>query len=203
MKIFCIGRNYAEHAKELQNEVPENPVVFMKPATALLKDNQAFYYPEWTKDLHYETEIVLRISKQGKYIKEKFARDYFQQISLGIDFTARDLQSFQKAKGLPWEIAKAFDHSAVIGNFIDIPYDFAEKGIDFSMTLNDELKQTGNTNNMLFSFEKLIAYISQFFTLQQGDLVYTGTPSGVGPVKIGDQIKGFIGDKYMFECAIK
>jgi 2-keto-4-pentenoate hydratase/2-oxohepta-3-ene-1,7-dioic acid hydratase in catechol pathway len=203
MKIFCIGRNYAEHAKELQNEVPESPVVFMKPTTALLKDNQPLYYPEWTKDLHYETEIVLKVSKQGKYIKEKFARDYFQQISLGIDFTARDLQSIQKVKGLPWEIAKAFDHSAVIGNFIDIPDDFAEKGIDFSMTLNDELKQTGNTNNMLFSFEKLIAYISQFFTLQQGDLVYTGTPSGVGPVKIGDQIKGFIGDKCMFECAIK
>lgn len=203
MKIFCIGRNYAEHAKELQNEVPESPVVFMKPTTALLKDNQPLYYPEWTKDLHYETEIVLKVSKQGKYIKEKFARDYFQQISLGIDFTARDLQSIQKAKGLPWEIAKAFDHSAVIGNFIDIPDDFAEKGIDFSMTLNDELKQTGNTNNMLFSFEKLIAYISQFFILQQGDLIYTGTPSGVGPVKIGDHIKGFIGDKCMFECAIK
>jgi len=202
MKIFCIGRNYSEHAKELNNEVPENPVVFMKPATALLKDNQPFYYPEWTKDLHYETEIVLRVCKQGKYIKEKFASTYFDQVSLGIDFTARDLQAYQKSKGLPWEIAKAFDGSAVVGPFTT-GFSKGEEGISFSMKLNGEEKQRGNSKDMIYSFDKIIAYISQFFTLQQGDLIYTGTPAGVGPVKIGDKLEGFLGEEKMFECEIK
>lgn len=202
MKIFCIGRNYGEHAKELNNEIPENPVVFMKPATALLKDNQPFYYPEWTTDLHFETEVVLRVCKQGKYIKEKFAATYFDQISLGIDFTARDLQAYQKAKGLPWEIAKAFDNSAVIGQFLPFGESY-KNGINFSLTQNGEIKQKGNTSDMLYSFEKIICYISQFFTLQQGDLIYTGTPAGVGPVKIGDRLQGYVDDKCMFDVEIK
>jgi 2-keto-4-pentenoate hydratase/2-oxohepta-3-ene-1,7-dioic acid hydratase in catechol pathway len=200
MKIFCIGRNYSEHAKELNNEVPENPVVFMKPATALLKDNQPFFHPEWTKDLHFETELVFRISKQGKYIKEKFAHKYYDKISVGIDFTARDLQAYQKAKGLPWEIAKAFDNSAVIGSFSD--YEHKADGINFSMKKNGEQVQIGNTNQMLFSIDKLIEYISQFFTLQIGDLVYTGTPAGVGAIKIGDKLEGFLEGEKVFECQI-
>ncbi len=200
MKIFCIGRNYSEHAKELNNEVPENPVVFMKPATALLKDNQPFFYPEWTKDLHYETELVYRICKQGKYIKEKFAPKYYDKVSVGIDFTARDLQSYQKTKGLPWEIAKAFDNSAVIGTFSD----FTEKseGINFSLKKNQEQVQIGNSNQMMYPINKLIEYVSQFFTLQVGDLIYTGTPAGVGPVKIGDKLEGFLENERVFVCTI-
>lgn len=165
MKIFCIGRNYSEHAKELNNAVPENPVVFMKPATALLKDNQPFYYPEFTKDLHYETELVLRICKQGKYIKEKFAHKYYDQIGLGIDFTARDLQTYQKAKGLPWEIAKAFDHSAVIGKLF--PKENFALPLHFSLQLNGTEVQKGNSADMLYSFDILIEYISQFSPYKQ------------------------------------
>jgi acylpyruvate hydrolase len=200
MKIFCIGRNYSEHAKELNNEVPENPVVFMKPATALLKDNQPFFHPEWTKDLHFETELVFRISKQGKYIKEKFAHKYYDKISVGIDFTARDLQAYQKAKGLPWEIAKAFDNSAVIGTFSDFVNN--AEGINFSMKKNGTQVQIGNTNQMIYGIDKLIEYISQFFTLQVGDLVYTGTPAGVGAIKIGDKLEGFLEGEKVFECQI-
>lgn len=200
MKIFCIGRNYSEHAKELNNEVPENPVIFMKPATALLKDNQPFFHPEWTKDLHYETELVFRICKQGKYIKEKFAPKYYDKISVGIDFTARDLQAYQKAKGLPWEIAKAFDNSAVIGTFSDFVNNV--EGINFSMKKNGTQVQIGNTNQMIYGIDKLIECISQFFTLQIGDLIYTGTPAGVGPVKIGDKLEGFLEDEKVFECTI-
>lgn len=201
MKIFCIGRNYSEHAKELNNAVPENPVVFMKPATALLKDNQPFYYPEFTKDLHYETELVLRICKQGKYIKEKFAHKYYDQIGLGIDFTARDLQTYQKAKGLPWEIAKAFDHSAVIGKLF--PKKNFALPLHFSLQLNGTEVQKGNSADMLYSFDILIEYISQFFTLQAGDLIYTGTPAGVGAVKIGDRLEGFLETEKVFNFEIK
>ena len=201
MKIFCIGRNYSEHAKELNNAVPENPVVFMKPATALLKDNQPFYYPEITKDLHYETELVLRICKQGKCIKEKFAHKYYDQIGLGIDFTARDLQTYQKAKGLPWEIAKAFDHSAVIGKLF--PKENFALPLHFSLQLNGTEVQKGNSTDMLYSFDILIEYISQFFTLQAGDLIYTGTPAGVGAVKIGDRLEGFLETEKVFNFEIK
>jgi 2-keto-4-pentenoate hydratase/2-oxohepta-3-ene-1,7-dioic acid hydratase in catechol pathway len=200
MKIFCIGRNYTEHAKELNNEVPENPVIFMKPATALLKENQPFFYPEWTKDLHYETELVFRICKQGKYIKEKFAHKYYDKISVGIDFTARDLQAYQKSKGLPWEIAKAFDNSAVIGHFFD--YMPKETGINFSLHKNGQKVQQGNTLQMIYGIDKLIEYISQFFSLQVGDLIYTGTPAGVGPVQIGDNLEGFLEGEKVFECKI-
>lgn len=205
MKIICIGRNYSEHAKELNNAIPEEPVVFLKPATALLKDNKPFYYPEWTNELHYETEVVLRMCKQGKYIDEKFAHKYFDAVSVGIDFTARDLQAKQKAKGLPWEIAKAFDHSAVVGNIkplSELP-DWDEKGVSFSLLLNGQQVQTGNTNNMMFSFAKIIAYCSQFFTLQVGDLIYTGTPAGVGLVQREDRLEGFLENEKMFDFQVK
>ena len=199
MKIICIGRNYSEHAKELKNEVPDKPIVFIKPQTALLKENKPFYIPEWSKDLHYETEIVLKISKQGKYVEEKFAGKYYSEVTVGIDFTARDIQAQQKAKGLPWEIAKAFDHSAVIGEFRKPKY----KNINFSMLLNGVEVQKGNTGDVIFSFEKIISYASQFFTLQQGDLIFTGTPAGVGPVKIGDRLEGFLEDEKVFDFEVK
>ena len=203
MKIICIGRNYLEHAKELKNEIPDKPVVFLKPQTALLKDNKPFYYPEWTKDLHYETEVVLKVCKQGKYIDEKFAKKYFDEVTVGIDFTARDLQAQQKAKGLPWEIAKAFDNSAVIGKFNPILTFPEGEGINFSLKLNDVEVQKGNTNDMMFSFEKIIAYASQFFTLQTGDLIFTGTPAGVGAVKIGDRLEGFLETEKVFDFEVK
>lgn len=203
MKIICIGRNYSEHAKELKNEIPEKPVVFLKPQTALLKDNKPFYYPEWTQDLHYEAELVLKVCKQGKYIDEKFAQKYFDEVTVGIDFTARDLQSQQKAKGLPWEIAKAFDNSAVIGGFKKKDIIGNDKGFSFSMKLNETEVQKGNTNDMMFSFEKIIAYASQFFTLQTGDLIFTGTPAGVGAVKIGDRLEGFLGNEKVFDFEVK
>lgn len=204
MKIICIGRNYSEHAKELKNEIPDKPVVFLKPQTALLKDNKPFYYPEWTKDLHYETEVVLKVCKQGKYVDEKFAHKYFEEVTVGIDFTARDLQSQQKAKGLPWEIAKAFDNSAVIGSFKKLSdVQQAYTGIAFSMQLNGKTVQQGNTADMMFSFSKIIAYASQFFTLQTGDLIFTGTPAGVGPVNIGDRLEGFLGNEKVFDFEVK
>ena len=203
MKIICVGRNYSEHAKELKNEIPDKPVIFIKPQTSLLKDNKPFYYPEWTTDLHYETEIVLKVCKQGKYISEKFAYKYFEEVTVGIDFTARDLQNQQKAKGLPWEIAKAFDNSAVIGTFQKINTEQMKKGVEFSMELNGSRTQHGNTNDMMFSFDKIIAYVSQFFTLQTGDLIFTGTPAGVGPVKIGDRLKGFLREECVFDFEIK
>ena len=205
MKIICIGRNYSEHAKELKNEIPDKPVVFLKPQTALLKDNKPFYIPEWTSDLHYETELVLKVCKQGKYIDEKFAHKYFDEITVGIDFTARDIQSQQKAKGLPWEIAKAFDNSAVLGALKKIETNSAWQtgNINFSMLLNGTEVQKGNTADMMFSFSKIIAYASQFFTLQTGDLIYTGTPAGVGPVKIGDRLEGFLEQEKVFDFEIK
>lgn len=203
MKIICIGRNYSEHAKELNNEIPENPVVFLKPNTALLKDNKPFYYPEWSKDIHYETELVLKVSKQGKYIDEKFAAKYFDEVSVGIDFTARDLQNQQKAKGLPWEIAKAFDHSAVVGSFTPLSSLKNVENINFSLLRNGVEVQNGFHADMMFSCSKIIAYVSQFFTLQVGDLIYTGTPAGVGAVKIGDKLEGFLEKKSVFTCEVK
>ncbi|MES2619971.1 MAG: fumarylacetoacetate hydrolase family protein [Bacteroidota bacterium] len=204
MKIICIGRNYSEHAKELKNEIPDKPVVFLKPQTALLKDNKPFYHPDWSSDIHYETELVLKICKQGKYIEEKFAKKYFDEVTVGIDFTARDLQTQQKAKGLPWEIAKAFDNSAVVGEFRKlITLVGWNDGIKFSLKLNGVDVQKGNTNDMMFSFEKTIAYASQFFTLQIGDLIFTGTPAGVGPVKPGDRLEGFLEHEKVFDFEIK
>lgn len=200
MKIICIGRNYAEHAKELNNAVSASPVVFLKPKSSLLQGT-TFYYPEFTKDLHFECEVVVKICKNGKHIKEKFAKNYYQQITVGIDFTARDLQQQQKEKGLPWEIAKAFDGSAVIGKFIDIPADV--QAINFSLHKNNLLVQEGHTKDMLFTIDHIIAYVSQFFSLHTGDLIFTGTPAGVGPVAIGDQLKGAIEQEPLFEMHIK
>jgi acylpyruvate hydrolase len=203
MKIICIGRNYVAHAQELANEVPTSPVVFLKPQTALLKSGDAFYHPEFSKDIHYECELVLRIGKSGKYIQEQFAYKYIDAFSLGIDFTARDLQEQQKQKGLPWEIAKAFDNSAVVGTFIATQDIRADLPMLFSFYQNDVLKQSGDTSLMIFSVEKIIAYVSQFFTLQQGDLIYTGTPAGVGKINIGDKLRAVIGDREMFAVEVK
>jgi 2-keto-4-pentenoate hydratase/2-oxohepta-3-ene-1,7-dioic acid hydratase in catechol pathway len=202
MKIICIGRNYVAHAQELNNAIPTEPVIFIKPQTALLKNNEDFYYPELSKDIHYECEVVFRIGKSGKHIAEKFAHQYIDGIGLGIDFTARDLQEKQKQKGLPWEIAKAFDNSAVIGKFkntegVDLD------NIDFKLLLNENIVQESNNNLCLFSIAKIIAYTSQFFTLQQGDLIFTGTPEGVGPVKIGDNLKGFLQGEEWFNFWVK
>jgi 2-keto-4-pentenoate hydratase/2-oxohepta-3-ene-1,7-dioic acid hydratase in catechol pathway len=202
MKIICIGRNYAEHTKELNNAIPDNPVVFMKPATALLKGNADFYFPPFTQDLHYECEVVLRICKNGKFIQENFASTYYDAFTLGIDFTARDLQETQKKKGLPWEIAKAFDNSAVIGKMIPFTAEMKSQSIQFQLQKNGVEVQNGNTADMLFSFEKIIAYTSQFFSLQQGDLIFTGTPSGVGPVAISDKLVGVFEGDEIFSCAI-
>lgn len=203
MKIVCIGRNYSEHAKELKNELPDKPVVFLKPQTALLKDNKPFYYPEWTNDIHYEAEVVLKVNKQGKYIDEKFAGKYFDEVTVGIDFTARDLQNQQKEKRLPWEISKAFDGSAVIGKFFSLNSLSNNAAIHFSLKLNGNEVQKGDTSQMLFSFEKIIAYASQFFTLQTGDLIFTGTPAGVGPVKPGDRLEGFLENEKVFDFEVK
>ncbi|OYU96806.1 MAG: 2-hydroxyhepta-2,4-diene-1,7-dioate isomerase [Bacteroidetes bacterium B1(2017)] len=202
MKIFCIGRNYSEHAKELGNAVPENPVVFSKPDTALLRAGEDFYLPHFSNDVHHEIELVIKINKVGKNIQEKFARNYFSEIGLGVDFTARDLQAQLKAKGLPWELAKGFDGSAPIGNFISIE-NLDLSNINFGLKKNQEWVQQGNTRDMIFSFDKIISFISQYFTLKVGDLIYTGTPAGVGPVAIGDKLEGFIEDASMLSFEVK
>jgi 2-keto-4-pentenoate hydratase/2-oxohepta-3-ene-1,7-dioic acid hydratase in catechol pathway len=203
MKIFCIGRNYAAHAKELGNDVPDEPIIFMKPKSALLQAHTPFYYPEFTNELHYECELVLRISKNGKYIQEKYASKYYNGITVGIDFTARDLQDDLKSKGLPWEKAKAWDNSAVIGKWIDVTPDMNRKDMNFCLYKNKELVQQGNTANMLFSFDAIIANISNYFSLNIGDLVFTGTPPGVGECVVGDEFEGFIEDASMFTLEVK
>jgi 2-keto-4-pentenoate hydratase/2-oxohepta-3-ene-1,7-dioic acid hydratase in catechol pathway len=202
MKILCVGRNYSEHAKELGNAVPENPVIFSKPDTALLKNNEPFYLPGFSNDVHHEVELVIKINRVGKKIQEKFARSYFSEIGLGIDFTARDLQTELKTKGLPWELAKAFDGSAPIGNFINIE-NADLKNIDFSLQKNGVEVQKGNTAQMIFSFEQIVSFVSQYFTLKVGDLIYTGTPAGVSKVNIGDKLEGFIGNDLMLTCEVK
>ena len=197
MKIICIGRNYQEHTKEMGADIPQKPVFFMKPDTALLKENR-FYYPSFTQDLHYECEIVVKISKTGKNIDERFAHKYYSEISLGIDFTARDLQGECKKNGLPWELAKSFDNSAPIAEkWLDISQ--VTLPIHFEFLQNNVLKQTSNSAEMLFSIEQIIAYVSKYITLKTGDLIYTGTPAGVGPVAIGDKLIGKIEGEQMFE----
>lgn len=203
MKIICIGRNYSEHAKEMNSPVPEEPVIFMKPDTALLKENAPFFYPDFTKDLHHEVEVVLKICKVGKHIEPQFANRYYNEIGLGIDFTARDIQAECKKKGLPWEKAKAFDNSAPIGLFLPVDSLRDKNGIEFHLNVNGTTVQKGNTNDLIFTFDQLIAYISTFVTLRMGDLIYTGTPAGVGPVKIGDRLEGFMEGKKMFDFAVK
>jgi 2-keto-4-pentenoate hydratase/2-oxohepta-3-ene-1,7-dioic acid hydratase in catechol pathway len=202
MKIICIGRNYAEHAKEMNSAVPTEPIFFMKPDVALLKEGD-FYYPNFTNDLHFECEIVVKIDKVGKNIEEKFASKYYSEITLGIDFTARDLQSQCKEKGLPWEKAKAFDNSAPISSkWIKIA-DLDFENTEFIFLQNGEVRQIGKTSDMIFSIDQLIAYISKFVTLKTGDLIYTGTPSGVGPVTIGDVLTASLNGNQMFEFKVK
>lgn len=203
MKIIAIGRNYTEHAKELNNPVPANPVIFMKPDTAVLKDNKPFYHPEFSQDIHHEIEIVLKVSKEGKYISEKFAGNYYEEIGLGIDFTARDIQQQHKEKGLPWELAKAFDNSAPISQFIPKSSFNNIYDLNFKLDINGTTVQKGNTKDQIFSFEKLIAYVSKFITLKKGDLIFTGTPHGVGRVNIGDRLTGFIEDEKLLDFEIK
>ncbi len=202
MKILCIGRNYVEHANELNNPVPKQPLVFMKPSTALLTEEKPFYHPDFSTNIHYELELVLKIKKNGKHINEKFAKDYYDEIGLGIDFTARDLQDELKSKGSPWEIAKAFDNSAALGNFLPIS-ELNSDSIQFSLVKNGLKVQNGDSSDLIFNFDTLIAYVSKFFTLQIGDLIYTGTPAGVGKIEIGDVFEGYIGDKKLLFCAIK
>ena len=203
MKIIAIGRNYAEHAKELKNEVPTEPVIFMKPDTALLREGSPFYIPDFSNDIHHEIELVLKISKEGKHVAEKFAHKYYEEIGIGIDFTARDIQSKCKAKGLPWELAKAFDGSAPIGSFIPKSEIADLNNINFHLDLNGQTVQKGNTGDLLFNFDFIISYVSKYITLRKGDLIYTGTPQGVGPVKQGDKLTGYIEGNKMLELDVK
>lgn len=203
MKILCIGRNYAAHIQELKNEIPSEPVFFLKPDTALLRNNETFYIPDFSNDIHHEVELVLKISKRGKHISEKFANDYFNEIGIGIDFTARDLQSKLKEKGLPWEKAKAFDNSAPVSNFISKNNFEFLNNIDFSLEVNGKQVQKGNTGFMLHNFSKIISELSKYFTLNVGDLIFTGTPEGVGTVKAGDRLEAFIGSQKMLDFEIK
>jgi 2-keto-4-pentenoate hydratase/2-oxohepta-3-ene-1,7-dioic acid hydratase in catechol pathway len=204
MKIICIGRNYSEHAKELKNEVPAEPVYFMKPDSALLLRNRPFYIPDFSNEIHHEVELVAKIGRLGKNIQEKFAHRYYDEIGLGVDFTARDIQRECKAKGLPWEKAKGFDSSAVLSNEFISKSELGDvNNIAFSMKKNGEVVQDGNSSDMLFNIDAIIAYVSRFMTLKMGDLIYTGTPAGVGPVAIGDRLEGFIGDRQMFDFQIK
>lgn len=202
MKIICIGWNYCDHNKEmLRNDLPENPIFFLKPDTALLKDNKPFFVPDFSQQVEYECELVYRINRIGKNIAEKFAHRYYSEIALGIDFTARDLQSECRQKGSPWEIAKAFDNSAAISQFVDLQT--VGKNPSFSLLKNNTKVQEAKAEDMIFSIDKIIAYISKFMTLKIGDIIYTGTPAGVGKVDIGDRLQGFIGDREMFNFLVK
>lgn len=203
MKIICIGRNFADHAKELKNDLPTEPLFFLKPDTALLRDNDDFYLPSFTNDLHYECELVVKISKVGKNIQEKFAHKYYEQISLGIDFTARDLQEKCKTNGLPWEQAKAFDHSAPLSNSFLNKSDFDLSNTAFRLEINGDTVQEGNTKDWIFHIDQIIAHVSKFMTLKTGDLIFTGTPAGVGPVKINDRLVGYLKEQKMFDFQIK
>lgn len=203
MKIFCVGRNYADHAKELGNAVPEEPVIFMKPKSALLQKHTPFYYPEFSNELHYEAEIVLHICKNGKYIQERHANKYYNKLTIGIDFTARDIQAELKKKGLPWEKAKSWDNSAVIGKWVDITPELIKKPVIFSLLNNTKTVQEGNSKDMIFSFDHIISHISNYFSLNIGDLVFTGTPAGVGECVVGDILEGYLEKEKMFELDIK
>ena len=208
MKIFCIGRNYAAHAAELGNDAPERPMVFMKPPTAILPNNKPFYYPEYSQDIHFECELVIKIAKNGRHVQPAFAQDYIGGIGLGLDLTARDLQSQLKAKGHPWEIAKGFDNSAPLGTEFFAPEDFADlNDISFRLEKNGTNVQQGRTRNMIFDATTLLVYVSQFFRLQKGDLLFTGTPEGVGPIAVGDELVGYLetraGEREMFRTRVK
>ncbi len=203
MKIICIGRNYSEHIKELGNEVPDEPVIFLKPDSAVLIRNNPFYYPSFTKEIDYEAELVVCICKLGKNIEEKFAHKYYEEIGVGIDFTARDLQRKAKEKGLPWTLAKGFNGSAPISEFVPKSNFSDINAIGFSLKQNGELKQQGNSSMMLHKIDQIISYVSKFFTLKKGDLIFTGTPAGVGTIKVGDKLEVFLEDQKMIECEIK
>lgn len=202
MKIICIARNYAEHAKELNNQIPENPVFFLKPDTALIQKKRDFYLPEFSENIQYEAEIVLKISKSGKYIQPEFAAKYFEEITIGIDFTARDLQSKLKEKGHPWEIAKAFDGSAAAGEFHN-KNAFDLENLNFELKKNNTIVQKGNSTQMIHNFNKIISEASQYFTLKTGDLIFTGTPAGVGQVQVNDLLEGFLENQKVFEVLVK
>jgi 2-keto-4-pentenoate hydratase/2-oxohepta-3-ene-1,7-dioic acid hydratase in catechol pathway len=203
MKIFCVGRNYVAHAKELGNEVSDEPIVFMKPKSALLQAHTPFYYPEFTNELHYECELVLRISKNGKYIQDRFASKYYDAVTVGIDFTARDWQENARKNGQPWEICKGFDGSAVIGEWVDKGKFLDVQALHFHLDVNGNTVQEGCTSDMLYKIDELVSYISQFFTLKTGDLLYTGTPVGVGPVKINDHLEGWLEERKVMEFNCK
>jgi 2-keto-4-pentenoate hydratase/2-oxohepta-3-ene-1,7-dioic acid hydratase in catechol pathway len=203
MKIICIGRNYIEHARELDSPLPDKPVFFMKPDTSLVIRNRPFFYPEFSADVHHEIELVIKICKNGKYIDPKFSHSYYKEIGLGIDFTARDLQKECKKGGLPWEIAKSFDHSAPVSKMISLESAGEINNIDFHLDLNGSTVQTGNSKDMIFSFDQVISYISRFITLKMGDLIFTGTPAGVSPVKIGDHLEGYLGKQKMLDFYVR
>ncbi|WP_316805033.1 fumarylacetoacetate hydrolase family protein [Pedobacter nototheniae] len=203
MKIIAIGRNYAAHAKELNNPVPTTPVIFLKPDTAVLKDNKPFYIPDFSDDIHYELEVVLKICKEGKHIAEKFASNYYDEIGLGIDFTARDIQAKHKEKGLPWELAKAFDNSAPISIFTPKTNFENLYDLNFELKVNDETRQKGYTKDLLFSFEKIISFVSQYITLKKGDLIFTGTPEGVGKINKGDKLEAWLQGKQLLNFDVK
>ncbi len=203
MKIICVGRNYADHAKELGNDIPDEPVIFMKPKSALLQSHTPFYYPEFSNELHYECELVLRVCKNGKYIQERHASNYYNGITVGIDFTARDIQDELKKKGLPWEKAKAFDNSAAVGKFVDVSPTLNRKNIGFSFYKNKELAQTGNSGNMIFSIDAIISHISNYFSLNIGDLIFTGTPAGVGECVVGDVLEAFLEKENLLTVEVK
>lgn len=203
MKIICVGRNYIEHIDELKNEKPAEPIIFMKPDSALLRKNQPFYIPSFSNNLHHEIELVIKIDKIGKNISEKFAHRYYSSVGLGIDFTARDVQDELRAKGLPWEKAKAFDQSAAIStDFIPIS-ELDKENINFRLDINGETRQKGNSSQMIFSFDELVSHISTYFTLKIGDLIYTGTPAGVGAVGINDRLQAYLGEKMLMDFLIK
>jgi acylpyruvate hydrolase len=203
MKILAVARTYAAHIEELNNKRPDDVVVFIKPDTAILRNNDPFYYPEYSQDIHHEVEVVLKISKTGKYVEEKFAHKYFDEIGLGIDFTARDLQKKAQEDKLPWTLAKGFNGSAPISGFVPVSQFPDLKNINFSLKVNGELRQQGNTHLMLFSFEYIISYISKFITLKKGDLIFTGTPAGVAPIKIGDRLQAYLEDTEMMNFEVK
>ena len=203
MKLICIGRNYTDHIKELENEKPTDPVIFLKPDTSILLKKQPFFIPDFSDEVHYEVEVLVKINKVGKYIDKKFAHKYYDQIGLGIDFTARDLQAQLKAKGLPWEKAKAFDGAAVIGKWLPKTKFQNINNINFSLKKNDEPVQKGNTELMLWKIDEIIEYVSKYFTLKIGDIIFTGTPAGVGKVFAEDQLKGYLEDEEMFSIKIK
>ncbi len=202
MKIFCIGRNYADHAKEMNSLVPTEPMIFMKPATALLRNNDPFYIPEFSDNIHYEGEIVLRVCKNGKYVQPQFAHLYYDHVAFGIDFTARDIQAKLKEKGHPWEIAKAFDKSAAISKFVSLEGK-DKKTIKIETKLNGSMVQESSSAQMIFDFDTLICHVSKYFTIQQGDYIYTGTPAGVGQVQIGDIIEGYIDREELLRCEVR